>query len=84
MMGIPFFELALAGRDLFSALQRTVRHSGGGSGGRMFAWGRHGARVALQVARAINYCHHKVGGASPVGEPQHCDAVHAMSSAAQL
>jgi serine/threonine protein kinase len=44
------------GRDLHSALQlRTAR-----TGERIFGWRRSGRRVALEVARALNYLHSKV------------------------
>lgn len=46
-----------AGRDLFSALQRTGR---GGTSTRVFGWWRAGARVAVEIVRGINYCHQKV------------------------
>ncbi|PRW56736.1 Serine threonine- kinase CTR1 [Chlorella sorokiniana] len=53
--GIMLLEFA-EGHDLFSALQL----SGHGSKlGRVFGWWRQGARVALEIARAINHCHHK-------------------------
>lgn len=47
-----------AGRDLFSALQISGR---GPRSSRVFGWWRQGARVALEIARAINHCHYKVG-----------------------
>lgn len=50
-----------AGRDLFSALQLAGR-GGTKSCARLFGWWRRGARVSIEIARAINYCHHKVSG----------------------
>lgn len=50
--GIVVMELC-EGRDLHSALQVTVA----GSSERLFSWRRRGRRVALEVARALNYLH---------------------------
>lgn len=50
--GIVVMELC-EGRDLHSALQVTAA----GSTERLFSWGRRGRRVALEVARALNYLH---------------------------
>jgi serine/threonine protein kinase len=43
------------GRDLHSVLALTAA----GSAYRLFGWYRRGRRVALEVARALNYLHSK-------------------------
>lgn len=67
-----------AGRDLHSNLQRTACSSAAGPR-RLFGWGRRGARVALEVARALNYVHHKVRLAARAAGPGGggtCPATH--------
>ncbi|KAL4425260.1 hypothetical protein ABPG75_009276 [Micractinium tetrahymenae] len=44
------------GRDLYSALEITAATTGGTTE-RVFSWRRRGRRVALDVARALNYLH---------------------------
>ena len=43
------------GRDLHAALDVLAR----GSQDRLFGWYRRGKRIAVEVARAINYLHSK-------------------------
>lgn len=51
------------GRDLHSVLALTAA----GSAYRLFGWYRRGRRVALEVGRALNYLHSKVGGQQWLG-----------------
>lgn len=52
--GVVFTEYC-EGRDLFSALDVLEQ----GSGERIFSWRRKGRRVALELARALNYLHRR-------------------------
>lgn len=47
-----------AGRDLYRALEIRGQTASGASE-RVFGWRRRGRRVALDVARALNYLHSK-------------------------
>lgn len=44
----------LAGRDLGSVLRLA-----GPDGRRLFGWYKHGARIAFEVSKALNYLHSK-------------------------
>ncbi|PSC67771.1 Serine threonine-kinase CTR1 [Micractinium conductrix] len=52
--GVLLMEYA-EGRDLQAALQLLER----GSGERLFGWWRRGRKVALEVAKAVNYLHNQ-------------------------